>query len=226
MRIVIGILAVLGALFLGLVVFLGAGFVFGVRQSDALLVDAEAYVEETIRVYGAEWDPAVVNARASDELRAELAAAPGALETVSAQFAETFGPLTRLDAVDCADYFLTQSTGGALRFAAQCSAHGRTERASLHFNVNVEKGAEAWALNGFYIDGVIDADPAEAGPRLVAYEAPAGALAPEPAPARAEETARALPAIGVSLSDRALTLSTPHAPTRFIGAGVAQAAAK
>lgn len=232
MRFFIWILAALGALFLALVGAGLAGLATGMRQSDALLAEAEAYVDETIRAYGAAWDPRIVRARASQDLRAELSGAPGMLEAVSADFAAAFGPVARVDPVSCDDYYLTRSAGRGLRFLAECVAGGRTERADVQFSVNVEKSKDVWRLNGFYIDGVIDADPGEPGPRLVSYDAhdahdarePEARPAPAPALAPADGAVRRRPVIGVSVADRTISLSTPHAPTRSIGADISQAA--
>ena len=152
MRVILWLLAVIGALFvLLLVVFLGFGFV-GVKKGMALANGASAYADETIAAYAESWDGAVLTQRAAPELTAAFVKDPNIVPGLSNLLATHAGAFVSAEQSVCGNFQLQATTESGEVFTALCTALGEAERAALKFSVSVVHRHEEWRLLGFLVE--------------------------------------------------------------------------
>ncbi|MBI1392166.1 MAG: hypothetical protein GC152_05420 [Alphaproteobacteria bacterium] len=219
MRIILWILAAVGALALGVVglvfygVFAATGGL-GPGGVGGAVKDAEAYAIETITAYGAEWDPATLEARGSEEFLAAVAGGT-ALAEMSDMLRRMAGPIETVDAVDCSSFQITKVVGESGKFVAGCLADGDAARAALSFRVNVRKQSDEWRILGFFVEYIAVNEES----RAVEVNAIAGAPDAAPPPLLGV-VAEAPPAATRSLSLAGRTFAFGSNNPIRIGAGV------
>jgi len=213
MRIFLWLLAVLGGLFLLLLVALvGFGFI-GFKKGFDLAKGAVAFSDETIAAYGAAWDETALLDRAAPELLAELSKTPGALDQLSLLVDAQAGRFQSAEPATCDDFKYSATTADGEVFTAQCSAKGEVEKGAAQFSLAVVHRHDEWKLLGFFVSITPNATEDSSGSTLVNFTA-------EPnAPADVFRAAFNSGAVSLSLQAPAISYETASGARAFVGVG-------
>lgn len=213
MRFFLWFLAILGGLFVLLLIALFGFGVFGAKKGYDLAKGASAYANETIAAYGAMWDPAALTDRAAPELLAEVARNPDALAQLSLMLTTQAGALLSATPATCSNFNYAATTAGGDVFTAQCAAEGVVEKGAAQFSVNVINRNREWRLLGFFVFVTPNQPVERDGSKLVNF---VNEDAASPSLIEASVGNRTL---ALSIATRSMSLATGRGPAIHAGAG-------
>jgi hypothetical protein len=146
-------LAVLGGIFLLLILSIGILVFIGMQKVGPLQKEADAYANESIKAIATSWDGAALMERASPELKEALGG--GELEKLI-DAASQFGPMISAEPAKCQILKYEYSSDAGELAGAECHAAARFARGSGQFKLTEIKRDGNWALLGFWVNGEVD----------------------------------------------------------------------
>jgi len=162
-------LAVIGALFLFLIVLLVGFVAFGWHRMGPLKKEATLFVDDALPEILTGWDGAALYRNAAPEFQAMLTA--DKLEELMMSGISQFGPMTNYRGSRCAIVRVSFETGSGENAAAECVGGASFARVEAEIRtVAVKRGAD-WRLTGFFVEQSGEAAPrqriAHAGSRAL-----------------------------------------------------------
>lgn len=156
MRFLLWLFAVVGVLALVCVVALVGFGVVSFNKGVKTVRDGQAFVDETIVLYGENWDGAVLLDRGAPEFLSEVAKTPGALDLLQSFLTQQAGDFVSAQPAACDNFGFSKGAEKETVFTASCIASGEVEKGSAVYTVNIIQRNEQWQLLGFFVNVVQD----------------------------------------------------------------------
>ena len=148
-------LAILGGVFLVVIVLVVIGIVFAVRMVTTTLLptieEAQAYADETLAAYSEEWSSDVILSRSTPQLRTLFTTNPEILESMHGYLTEDFGALVSLAPAACPNVRISNTTQTGHSAVAGCTANAVFEAGEALFRLSLLKNDDEWGLTGIYV---------------------------------------------------------------------------
>lgn len=143
-------LAVVGALFLAVIVLLVGLFGFGWSRTGPLKKEATLFVDDALQDILADWDGEALFNHAAPEFQAILT--PDKLEELMMSGISQFGPMTNFRGSKCAIVRVAFETGSGETAEAECVAGASFARVDAEISAVAVKRGSAWRLSGFFVE--------------------------------------------------------------------------
>lgn len=149
----------LGAVFLAIIVLVGAGVGVLAYRGNALDKEAKAFVDAAVPAIAAQWNEDALLERSAPELRA--ATKPAAMSAVFQRFAQ-FGPLVKY-AGSTGQALMAYNLGKGGETTASFIARAKCQNGEAIFRMTLVKRSGRWEILNLHID---PASPVtQSGPR-------------------------------------------------------------
>lgn len=150
-------LAVIGALFLLLIVGVVGSVVFVWQRMTPLKREAVQFVDDALPAILANWNGEALRDRASEEFRDVLT--PDKLEELMMSGISQFGPMTNYGGAKCTvTRFAYQSSVGEVA-EAECKASAGFARVQAEIRTSAVKREDAWKLSALFVEAMGQSEP-------------------------------------------------------------------
>ncbi|MEM6748393.1 MAG: hypothetical protein AAF608_13335 [Pseudomonadota bacterium] len=144
------VLALVGLIAIGFVAVIGAMIGIGIYVGLPQIEEAETYSTRFLEEYGEDWDIAVLQAHATEEL---LEAAPN-LDEVTIFFQTQFGPLQSIEELSCPNFNFETRTQQGQVMLARCGGEATFAQRRAALDIIVRKQAGEWGVMRFYLNAI------------------------------------------------------------------------
>ncbi len=145
----------LGVVMLALIVLAGVAIVTAVREVIPLDAQSKAYVDRAVPAIVGHWNPQLLLARASPQLRASIR--PGAMVGLFQAFSR-LGPMVAYQGATGGANIAT-SFGAGSSISAVYIAHASFAAGTATIRIALVKQDGHWEISGFFVNPVLTAAP-------------------------------------------------------------------